>query len=233
MEEFALSGRDFRLCGDGDGIADHRSIGSVRTCSHTGVIMQSFTFGFGNWLRHLAAQSPLVRVVDRIEAGALLLIITVALVAAPIAGAIGTATHEKLARQYAVDRASRHTVTATATEDSNLVPQPYEEPFLTQIRWQAAGIEHTEEVRTYRMRTGDTMTIWVDTNGNPTHRPLTEGNAATEAVVTGFGLWFAAVGVAGAAWTLLRLRLNRARSAFWDRELAHLADNDGRTNRNA
>jgi hypothetical protein len=46
-------------------------------------------------------------------------------------------------------------------------------------------------------------------------------------------LWFAAVGVATAAWTVLRIRLDRLRYADWDRELDDLADNGGRTNRNA
>ena len=76
------------------------------------------------------------------------------------------------------------------------------------------------------------MTIWIDTEGNRTKEPLSDQNAATEAVVTAFGLWFATVGLAAAAWTILRIRLNRLRYAGWDRELDDLADNGGRTNHN-
>ncbi len=195
--------------------------------------MQMFTLSFGSWLRCLRGRNPLVRVSDRIEATAALLLITAALLAAPIAGAMGTAAHDTLARQYATDRAARQQVTATVTEDSTLAPRAYEEPFLTSVRWEFASAVHTAEVRTHHMRAGEHVSIWIDTRGDRTTKPLTDENAATEAVVTGFGLWFAAVGVVTAIWAVLRLRLNRSRSAAWDRELDDLADNGGRANRNA
>ncbi len=125
-----------------------------------------------------------------------------ALLAAPVAGALGTATYDNLTDRFAADRLNRQEVTATATDDSILAPRAYEEPFLTPIRWQFAGNDYTEEVRTYRMKAGEQLTIWIDTEGNRTKKPLTDENAATEAVVTAFGLWFATVGVAAAAWTM-------------------------------
>lgn len=195
--------------------------------------MQMFTLGLGSWLRCLSGRNPLVRVSDRVEAAAVLVAVTVALLAAPIAGAMGTAAHDALARQYAIDRAARKQVTATVTEDSMLAPQAYQEPFLTQIRWDFAGAVHTAEVRTYHMKAGEPVSIWIDTRGDLTTKPLTDENAATEAVVTGFGLWFTAVGVVTAVWTVLRLRLNHSRSAGWDRALDDLADNGGRANRDA
>jgi hypothetical protein len=194
--------------------------------------MQTFTPSLGSWLRRLSARNPLVRTSDRIEAAAMLLVFVVALLATPVAGALGTATYDNLTDRFAADRLNRQEVTATATDDSILAPRAYEEPFLTPIRWQFAGNDYTEEVRTYRMKAGEQLTIWIDTEGNRTKKPLTDENAATEAVVTAFGLWFATVGVAAAAWTILRIRLNRLRYAGWDRELDDLADNGGRTNHN-
>jgi hypothetical protein len=47
------------------------------------------------------------------------------------------------------------------------------------------------------------------------------------------GLWIAVAGGAAAAYALLRAQLNNRRNVAWDRALADLADNDGRTNRNA
>ncbi len=196
-------------------------------------IVHVFTVGFGSWSRRLSGRNPLVRVSDRIEAVAILLVVAVALLAAPIAGAVGTAVHDSLVHRYASDRASRQQVTATVTADGALEPRAYEEPFLTPIRWNFAGVAHTAEVRSYHMKAGEQLSIWVDTTGDRTTKPLTDENAATQAVVTGFGLWFAAVGAASAIWTVLRLRLNRSRYAAWDRELDDLADNGGRTNRNA
>jgi hypothetical protein len=195
--------------------------------------MQTFTVGFGSWLRRLDMRNPLVRTSDRIEAAATLLVFLVAILAVPVAGFVGTAVYDDLAHRFAADRLNRQEVMATATGDSILAPRAYEEPFLTPSRWQFAGSDHTEEVRTYRMKAGEQLTIWIDTEGNRAKKPLTNENAATEAVVTAFGLWFATVGVAAAAWIVLRIRLNRLRNAGWNRELDDLADNGGRTNYNA
>lgn len=195
--------------------------------------MHMFTLGLGSWWRCLRGRNPLVRVSDRVEAATGLLVIVVALLAAPVAGAMGTAAHDSLVHRYAADRAARQQVAATVTADSTLAPLAYEEPFLTPVRWEFARAVHTAEVRTYHMKAGEHVTIWIDTKGDRIAKPLTDDNAATQAVVTGFGLWFAAVGVASAIWTVLRLRLNRSRSAAWDRALDDLADNGGRTNRGA
>ncbi len=213
-------GWDFRLCGAHRGADHHR-------------IVHVFTLGLGSWSRRLSGRNPLVRVSDRIEAATILLVVAVALLAAPLAGAMGTATHDSLVHRYAAVRAARHQVNATVTADSSLAPQAYEEPFLTPIRWVVAGTEHTAQVRSHHMKAGEQVSIWVDTSGEQTAKPLTDENAAAQAVVTGFGLWFAAVGVASAIWTVLRLRLNRSRYAAWDRALRDLADNGGRTNRSA
>ena len=195
--------------------------------------MQMFTLGFGSWLRCLTSRNPLVRVSDRIEAATILFIVAVALLSAPIVGAVGTATHDSLARQYATDRAARQKISATVTDDSTLAPQANEDPFLTPIRWEFVGTVHTAEVRTNRMEAGEKLGIWIDTKGDRTTQPPTDEDAATEAVVAGFGLWFTAVGVAAAAWAIIRLRLIRSRYAAWDRELDDLADNGGRTSYNA
>ena len=195
--------------------------------------MEEFTIGLGSRLRCLTARNPLVRASDRVEAAGLLVVFTVALLVAPVAGATGTAAYDSLAHRYAGDRAARQQVTATVTDDSAAAPQVYEEPFLTPIRWEYAGAVHTAEARTAQMKAGEQLSLWIDTRGDQTTKPLTNENAATEAVVTGFGLWFASVGVTSAAWTVLRLRLNQSRYADWDRELDDLADDGGRTNRSA
>lgn len=195
--------------------------------------MQFLTLGLGNWLRYLGTKNPLVRGSDRLEAMTWLMLITVVLLAMPIAGAVGTATHDSLTRQYAADRASRQEIVATATGDSIVSPDPYAEPFVTPIRWTYAGKERTAEMRSSRMSAGDTVTIWVDASGGLTTRPPTERNAATAAVLAGFGLWFTIVGIAATVGTMVHLRLDRSRQAAWDRELDDLAGNGGRTNHGA
>lgn len=195
--------------------------------------MQTFTLGLGSWLRRLAARHPLVRASDRIEAVAGLIVVVVALLAVPVAGAVGTAVHDSLVHSFAADRISKHEVAATVTHGSSLDPQPYDKPFLTQIHWQFGGRIITDDIRTAdKMKVGQQQTIWIDAAGNRTAKPGSDRNAATEAVIVAVGLWLAVAGTGVGAWAVLRMRLDRSRYADWDRELDDLADNGGRTNHN-
>lgn len=143
--------------------------------------MQTFTLGLGVWLRRLVSRSALVRVSDRVEAVTLVLVAAACLLMAPIAGAVGTAEYDRLARTYAAQRLSHRDVEAVAVHDSRLAPTPRQLPYLTEV-------------------------------------------------LVALGLWSGVSGVVVAAWLLLRIRLDRARFAAWDRELDDLADNGGRTN---
>lgn len=191
--------------------------------------MQTFTLRFG-LLNRLSMNNPLVRATDRIEAVATLLVVLLAIVAVPIAGAMGTAVYDDLARTFAAERPSRHAVDAVAVGASHVAPQPYERPHLTEIRWEFAGTTHTDEIRTGEMDTGERIAVWVDDAGNRVQPVPTDEDAAAQAVIAAFAFWAAVVGSAATAWVLLRMRLNRLRSEAWDRELDDLADNDGRTN---
>jgi hypothetical protein len=79
----------------------------------------------GGWIVRAFGRNPLVRTSDRIEALLLILAVAVALVAAPIAGAIGTAVYEARSHAYVERATSRHTVTAIAVEDSVTTVRPY------------------------------------------------------------------------------------------------------------
>lgn len=194
--------------------------------------MQNLTLGLEKWVQCLVARNRLVRTSDRAEAAGILLIIAFALMVAPFAGAVGTATHDSLTHQSAIDRGERQVVPATVTADSTFAAPTSRDQFITPVRWQFANTERTDLVRSDYMKAGQRMDIWVDRKGGHTAPPLTEEAAAAEAIATGFGLWFAAVGVFATAWIVLRMRLNRLRYAAWDRALRDLVDNDGRTNRN-
>jgi hypothetical protein len=191
--------------------------------------MQTFTLSLGSWLRRLSARNPMVRKSDRLEAAALLIVIAVTLFAAPVAGAVGTGTHDNLKHAFAVDRINSREVEAMATRDSEWSPRSYEKPFVTPVRWHFQGAVHTDEVQTDYMKAGNRLTIWIDAIGNRRTQPLTDRDAATEAVLTAVGLWFAAVVVAIGSWAVLRMWLDRSRHAAWDRELHDLIDG-GRRN---
>lgn len=195
--------------------------------------MQTFTFRPDSPVGTLTTRNPLVRVSDRIEAAAMVLVLAIALLSAPLAAASGTAIHDNLSHRFAQDRISRHQILATATQDSTFLPQPYGKPFVTTVRWEFGNGIHADELRTSdSVKADEQQWIWVDSDGNRTFAPFGDREAAVEAVVAAVGLWFATIGIACAGWALLRYRLNKRRGADWDRDLEQLADNGGRMNRN-
>jgi hypothetical protein len=191
--------------------------------------MQTFTFRLDLWKR-LAMGNPLVRVTDRIEAVATLLVVLVAIVAIPIAGATGTAVHDGLVHTFAAERPHQHEVQAVAVKDSRLRPQPYERAHLTEIRWEYAGSLHTDEIRTGELKAGERVTVWVDDVGNRVRKVPTDADAAVQAVIVALTLWVAVVASTSTVWALLRMHLNRLRFEAWEHELDDLADNGGRAN---
>jgi hypothetical protein len=179
------------------------------------------------------SRNPLVRFSDRIEAIAMLLVLTALFLAVPFVGAFGTAMYDSRADTFAADRLSLHTVHATATQDSAMAGWPCDQPFRTTVQWQFDGTVHTDEWRSSTwMKAGDKQEIWIDDNGNHASAPRSDQDAATQAIVAAFGLWFALAGAGAVVWALLRIRLDRSRHAAWDRELSELADDHGKKNRN-
>src|SRR5215470_16056856 len=120
-------------------------------------MMQTFTLSLGSLLRRLSARNPLVRMSDRLEATTLIIVIAVALFAAPVAGAVGTGTYDSVKHAFAVDRMNSREVSATVTAESTLAPRAYEDPFLTPIQWQFEGAVHSGQVRTNYMKAGDRL----------------------------------------------------------------------------
>ena len=196
--------------------------------------MQTVTLNMGSWLRRLLVRNPLVRASDRIEAAAILSRSLRRCWSCPFAGALGTAVYDNRVHAFTSERLAVHEVEATATHDSSVTRLPYQSSVLTPLQWQFAGHTHTDIVSTPKdMEVGEKTSIWVDAAGDRMERPPSDLDAAIDAVMAAFGIWVAVAGGGAAGWALLRYRLNRMRYAAWDRELDDLADNGGRTNRNA
>ena len=105
--------------------------------------MDTFTLSLGRcWIIRALGRNPLVRFSDRVEAVVLVLVFATALVVTPVAGAIGTAVYEARARLYAEQAQTRHTVAATAIEDSTVIVEQDDEAFRVHARWHANGVEH-------------------------------------------------------------------------------------------
>ena len=83
--------------------------------------MQSVERVHGWWVLRACGRNPLVRGIDRLELLIIALGILVVVVAAALAGALGTAVHDARSRVYIAQAQTRHAVTARATEDSTLV----------------------------------------------------------------------------------------------------------------
>jgi hypothetical protein len=193
--------------------------------------METFTLNAGTWIRRLATHGPLVRTSDRIEAAVALLVLILVLFAVPVAGALGTTAYDTRAHEYAAQRLTSHRVDAITTDGSSPSKMRYQDAFVTPVQWQFAGKQHIDTIRTpVRLKPGDHKPVWVDAAGNRTVAPLTDRDAAIDAVSIAIASWIAVAGAGAAVLIVVHSRVNRRRYAGWDRELEDLADN-GRTNR--
>jgi hypothetical protein len=187
------------------------------------------------WVLRAWSRNPLVRPTDRLELLIIALGILVSLVAAACAGALGTAVHDERTDVYIAQAQTRHTVTAKATDDSSVVLNDYNNMATTvNVRWQVNGIEHTGSVNwPHAVETGDSLTIWVDRDGNRVDAPTPTSQASVDAVGVAYSAWqTVALAVAGSVYWGRR-RLDRRRESAWEHDVRCLIDNDGgRTNRN-
>ncbi|ORA34875.1 Rv1733c family protein [Mycobacterium aquaticum] len=193
--------------------------------------METFTLNAGTWIRRLATHGPLVRTSDRVEAAVAFLVLILVLLAVPVAGALGTTAYDTRVHEYAAQRLTSHRIDAITTDDSSPSKMRYQDAYVTQVQWQFAGKQYIDTIRTpVRLKPGDHKSIWVDAAGNRTVAPLTDHDAAIDAVGIAIASWLAVAGAGAAMLVVVRSQANRHRYAGWDRELEDLADN-GRTNR--
>ncbi len=196
--------------------------------------MQTFTLTTGRWLQRLIGRNPIVRGSDRLEAGALVIVLIVALLALPLAGAVGTAVFDARTHTAAAQQRRVQLVDAIATQNTTIIRLPYQASLRTPLMWQFDGRDHSGVVFTdEEMKAGDRTRIWVDATGTPTVAPLSRSDAVTVAVIAAVGFWAAVAGTGAGLWALYRRRLERLRYADWDRRLGDLVADKGRRNRDA
>jgi hypothetical protein len=196
--------------------------------------MQSVEYVHRWWILCACGRNPLVRGIDRVELLIVALGILVALVAAACAGALGTAVHDARNRVYIAQAQTRHTLTATATEDSTIVMR-VDDSTATRVnaRWQVNGTEHTGTLNwDHAVKTGDPLTIWVDSNGDCVDPPAPTSQAAEDAVGVAYVAWQTVALATAGLVCLGRSHLDRRRGSAWERDIRCLIDDDGgRTNR--
>jgi hypothetical protein len=194
--------------------------------------MQTFTIGLGHrWWTQVFGRNPLVRPSDRIEFLVLSFAVLVAVVAIPVAAAIGTSVHDARTQLYAEEALTRHQVTATATEDGVIVVQPPHISFTARARWTASGREHSGVVAwSDRAKIGDQQSIWVNDAGQDVGPPTPPSRADRDAVVITFVVWFGVACASAGLVSVVRRWLDRWRYAQWDRAINGSRDNNGRRN---
>jgi len=191
--------------------------------------MDTFTLSFGRcWTIRALGRNPLVRFSDRVEAVVLVLVVIAALLVTPVAGAIGTAVYESRARLYTEQAQTRHTVAATAIEDSTVVVDQNAEVFPTGARWRANGSEHVGSVDlAHAVKAGDQLDVWVDASGDQVAAPTPTSRAGIDAMFAGAGAWLIVMaGVAGLSM-LVRSWMTHRRFLGWEREWQALVSDDG------
>lgn len=175
--------------------------------------------------RVFPGRNPLATFGDRIEGAVLALGVVVALLAVPVAGAIGSeiyATHES---RVEVEQKSRVQVDAVLVEDA---------PSMDGAANSEAVVETTEAVATWRTpdgferkgvvqapygaEAGTTLRIWVDLSGEPTEPPMTNQGAAFNAIFSALLLWGLIAGAMALLFGLVRFACMRIRLRWWQLE---------------
>jgi hypothetical protein len=193
--------------------------------------MQWLTVAWWRWrLAQALGRNPLVRRSDRIEVIVMVLAVAVSLAVIPFAGAIGTAVHDGQSRVYAAERQSRHKVEATSTENNATGPKGPVAAVMP--RWQPGDIENAGAF-SYDTppKTGAKIDVWVDQSGHRVSAPPPSWQAGVDAVTAAIGFWLAVSAAAALLVALVRGGLKRARYAGWNRDIASLVHDGGRTNR--
>lgn len=185
--------------------------------------MQDFTVGLGRapWWVKVWGANPLVRRSDRVEAAVLFVAVLVTALAAPVAGALGTATHDARSAVYAEAARTRHQVTATAVDEGSAIIQPGTVSFVATATWDDARGPHREVIPwPDKASVGERQAIWVDQTGRRTEPPPPPSRAGSDALAVALSLWFVAATSSAGVVALLRSRLTARRYAEWDRAFA-------------
>ncbi len=196
--------------------------------------MDSFVIRPMTWpVLRVFSRNPLVRTSDRIDAAMIPLAVVLVAVAAVCAGLFGTIVHDVETHKYLEEAKSRHTVVATAVDDSakGLIPESTAAD--VHARWKANGVDHVGLISWDRpVKAGAALQIWVDADGNRVDQPRPVALAGADAVLFAAVAWWVVVLATAQTVVVVRAHTARVRDAQWDREIRSLVEDDGgRTNR--
>lgn len=171
-------------------------------------------------------RSPLARSTDRTEAGLLLVVVALWLIAVPIVATAASIIWSGISEAATVQQQTRTTVKAHLLADAPdySYRADYGTPITLTVPVSAEwigqdGRSHTGSVDAADgARTGDQVQIWVDASGNLADPPISTGTAAVLMVAATVAAWFAWGMLLIGSWLVVRWRLNKRRILEWDDE---------------
>lgn len=186
--------------------------------------MQASSGRFARFRRQLfPGRNPLARGSDRFEAILLKLVILAALLAVPVAAAVGSANHGRQLAEAAADASGRQAATAYLLKaapvritDSESVGT---DTATTDATWtDARGARHSGPVLAPPgSPAGTAVPVWLDSRGGLTAAPKTASTAVFDSVLIAIWLWLSVVAGLALVHRGVRLVLDRRRTLAWER----------------
>ena len=187
-------------------------------------VMETFTLPLPRWPRPPGRRRPSLRGTDRADRLALTIAVIVALLAVPVAAAVGVAVYNARLEDHAEQTRTRHSVTATVTEETT-APGPRRNTVSADVQWYWAGREHTGAARVSpTTQPGDSVQIWVDQEGELTRAPASAGGAVLDGWSVAVLLWLAIAAAAAGIAAAIRSVHATLRDAAWQRDIEGLLD---------
>jgi hypothetical protein len=178
-----------------------------------------------SWLTRVPGGNPLVRSSDRIEAWSFVLAALILAAATPFICAFGTSLQDSRARTYAEETMHRHSTTATAMEEGELVVDHNDIRYTVQAKWNHSGQDHLDAVEWPNLaKISDQQRIWVDDSGQSARSPRPPSRATIDAWAIALTGWVMLLSAVAGAQCAIRWWFDRGRLAQWDLEVTGLLD---------
>jgi hypothetical protein len=184
------------------------------------------------WVVRALRGHPLARLVDRLEA--LAVVAAIVLVAGAVFAALAChdVVYASRSETIAAEATARHPVEATAIHADKPKPRgpgpASTAQYSVHVEWFAQNATRDGVVKADRvLKPGDRLRIWVDDRGEVTRAPRTDADARADAAVVSVLLWLLCAAVVAGAMAALRRALDRVRYRGWDRSLRLLIEDSG------
>lgn len=175
-------------------------------------------------------RNPLATAGDRIEGVVLVVAVVVALLALPVAAAVGSDFYAAQLAQSASEQQTRQQVVAVLLEDAPPVsgvvdPDGPVESASVRATWRGPdGVPREGLVRAaHGRKAGGILPIWVDRGGDPVEPPLTTAGAVVEAAGLAALLWAGVSAAMAVLYLAVRFTHKRMRTRRWAAEWERIA----------